>query len=195
VDYALEVTPALVERWQSALLGAQKLGFEIVPLRDWPAEQRAGELCEIWNETFASHFGWSPFNPGITGMFVGPGSAALDTSVFAVAEGRVVGFCFVLPDDASHAGFAPGRLQRPAEKLNVLAIGVRQTARGRGLNYAMASYAFLELVGRGWTHLSYTLVLDDNWASRRTGEGLGASLCANYVAYRRNLRGGSGGSR
>jgi hypothetical protein len=107
----------------------------------------------------------------------------------------VVGFCFVLPDDPSHAGFAPGRLQRPAEKLNVLAIGVRQTARGRGLNYAMASYAFLELVGRGWTHLSYTLVLDDNWASRRTGEGLGASLCANYVAYRRNLRGGSGGSR
>ena len=52
----------------------------------------------------------------------------------------------------------------------------------------MASYAFLGLVRRGWTHLSYTLVLDDNWASRRTGEGLGASLCANYVAYRRNLR-------
>jgi hypothetical protein len=51
----------------------------------------------------------------------------------------------------------------------------------------MAGYAFLELARRGWTHLSSTLVLDDNWPSRRTGEGLGASLCANYVAYRRNF--------
>ena len=39
------------------------------------------------------------------------------------------------------------------------------------------------------------LVLDDNWPSRRTGEGLGAQLCANYVAYRRELRGGQGGPR
>jgi hypothetical protein len=70
----------------------------------------------------------------------------------------------------------------------MLAIGVRQPARGRGVNFAMAAHAYLELVRRGWTHLSYTLVLDHNWASRRTGEGLGASLCANYVTYRRSLR-------
>ena len=46
----------------------------------------------------------------------------------------------------------------------------------------------LELVRRGWTHLSYTPVLDNNWPSRRTGEGLGAILCANYLAYPRNFR-------
>jgi hypothetical protein len=60
-------------------------------------------------------------------------------------------------------------------------------ARGRGVNLAMAAYGFLELVQRGAKYLSYTLVLDDNWASRRTGEKLGASVCANYLAYRRNF--------
>ena len=40
---------------------------------------------------------------------------------------------------------------------------------------------------RGWTHVSYTLVLDDNWPSRRTGEGLGGTLRANYLAYRREF--------
>ena len=190
VDYAAEVTPGLVERWQGALEGARRQGFEIVPLRDWPAEERGAALSEIWNECFASHFGWSPMGPEIVALFVAGESPALDTSVFALQGGRPVGFCFVIPDDPSHASFAPGRMQRPSERLNILAIGVRRPARGRGLNYAMAGAAFLELVRRGASHVSYTLVLDDNWPSRRTGEGLGASLCANYVAYRRELRGG-----
>jgi GNAT superfamily N-acetyltransferase len=188
VDYALEVTPALVERWQGALEAARRQGFEIVPLREVPHEERGQRLAGLWNETFASHWGWCPLSPEIAGLFVPNGSPALDTSVFALSAGEPVGFCFVLPDDPSHASFAPGRAPRPSEKLNALAIGVRKAARGRGVNHAMAGYAYLELVRRGWTHLSYTLVLDDNWASRRTGEGLGASLCANYVAYRRSLR-------
>ena len=47
--------------------------------------------------------------------------------------------------------------------------------------------AWLELVRLGATHLSYTLVLDDNWPSRRTAEKLGAAVCAHYVAYARPL--------
>jgi GNAT superfamily N-acetyltransferase len=188
VDYAAEATPELRERWQRALDGAHQGGFEIVPFREWPAERRGHELSEVWNECFARHFGWTPLAPEITALFVAGESPALDTSVFALQEGRIVGFCFVVPDDPAHASFAPGRAPRPSERLNILAIGVRQPARGRGLNYAMAGHAFLELVRRGWTHVSYTLVLDDNWPSRRTGEGLGASLCANYVAYKRRLR-------
>ena len=47
----------------------------------------------------------------------------------------------------------------------------------------------LELVRRGQTYLSYTLVLDDNWPSRRTAERLGAYVCANYMVYRRVLGG------
>ncbi len=53
---------------------------------------------------------------------------------------------------------------------------------------ALASHAFLTLAQRGASHVSYTLVLDDNWPSRRTAEKLGAEVCASYVAYRRTLQ-------
>jgi len=56
------------------------------------------------------------------------------------------------------------------------------------LNLAMAAHGYLELVRRGARFLSYTLVLDDNWPSRRTAEKLGAAVCASYLAYRRDLR-------
>ena len=36
VDYALEATPELVARWQSALESARRAGFEIVPFRELP---------------------------------------------------------------------------------------------------------------------------------------------------------------
>ena len=65
---------------------------------------------------------------------------------------------------------------------------MHDSARGRGVNLAMASYAYLELIRRGAKYLSYTLVLDDNWPSRRTAEKLGAKVCANYMVYRRNFR-------
>ena len=82
---------------------------------------------------------------------------------------------------------APGRAVREAEKLNWLGIGVHESARGRGVNLGMASYTFLELIRLGAKYLSYTLVLDDNWPSRRTAEKLGAKVRASYVTYRRNL--------
>ena len=71
--------------------------------------------------------------------------------------------------------------------MNLLGIGVRESARGQGVNLAMAAYGFLELVRRGVTHLSYTSGYDDNWPSRRTAEKLGAFVCANYLTYRRNF--------
>jgi GNAT superfamily N-acetyltransferase len=187
VDYAMPALPELRARWESSLESARRAGFELVPFRDYPHDQRAWRLCELWNSTFASHFGWSPLSPELTRLFVLDGQPVLDTSVFALSEGEPVGFCFVMPDDVSHAECAPGRTLQPGDRTNSLAIGVLPRARGRGLNYAMASYGYLELVRRGWTHVSYTLVLDDNWPSRRTGEGLGGALRANYLAYRRDF--------
>ena len=55
------------------------------------------------------------------------------------------------------------------------------------MNLAMASHSYLNLIRQGSKYLSYTLVLDDNWPSRRTAEKLGAKVCANYVTYRRNF--------
>ena len=70
---------------------------------------------------------------------------------------------------------------RAAERL-----GVHNVTYNQG--DVMAARSYLDLAERGAKYLSYTLVLDDNWPSRRTGEKLGAYVCANYVTYRRNFR-------
>lgn len=190
VDYKLEVRPELVARWQSMFEAVHRAGYEIIPLRDVPESRRVREFTATFNDTFKAHWGWTPYTEAeISSLLETVGRiGALDTSVIAYQEGEPVGMLLLVPEHSSGAVLKPGRTLRDSEKLNVLAIGVRETARGRGVNLAMAGYGFLELVRRGAKYLSYTLVLDDNWPSRRTGEKLGASVCANYLAYRRNFR-------
>jgi GNAT superfamily N-acetyltransferase len=190
VDYKLRVTRELEERWESALEGARRAGFEIVPLKDLPRRKRIADFTETFNDTFKSHWGWTPFTEDEFAQLFDDLKevGVLDTSVLAYQDGEPVGVLFVPADNLDHVKLTSGRVLADSEKLNALGIGVRERARGRGVNYAMAGYAYLELAHRDRSHLSYTLVLDDNWPSRRTGEGLGATLCANYLAYRRNFR-------
>src|SRR2546423_2935171 len=187
VDYKIEVTPELVERWERALDGARAAGFDIVPLRDVPKDRLVHDFVATWNEAFYDHWGAAPFTEAEFDLLVallGP-MGMLDLSVIAYRDGEPVGIVWVNPEMTA---MAEGRLVRSDERLNTLGIGVLRQARGRGVNLAMAAYSYLELVKRGQTHLSYTLVLDDNWPSRRTGERLGGYVCANYMVYRRVLR-------
>jgi len=190
VDYRIAVRPDLVSRWERAVEAVRRDGFRLVPLRDVPANRRAGLTANLFNETFSAHWGMSPVTEDEQATYLGLFEAvgALDTSVIAYRGDEPMGQVTVVPETSGFASLGPGRALAPAERLNWLGIGVRTPARGRGVNLALASYAFLELVRRGASHVSYTLVLDDNWPSRRTAERLGAEVCANYVAYRRNFR-------
>ena len=189
VDYKIAVTPQLVERWTSALEAVRRGGFEIVPLKDVPESDRAHVFTALWNETFRAHWGYTPFSEAemvhvmqafaVAGMF--------ETSVVAYRDRQPLGALWVVPETTMLAAVDAGRTLAPDEKLNVLGIGVREAARGRGVNTGMAAFAYLELARRGATHVSYTLVLDHNWPSRRTAEKLGAAVCANYVTYRRRF--------
>jgi len=189
VDYKLCVTPELVRRWAADVAAAREAGFRLVPVRDVARRRRSRELCMLWTDTFASHWGFSPFNEEELALLfeLGGPAGVLDVSLIAYSDDRPVGFVFVTPADGSPVALAPSRRLRDDERLNTLAIGVRHEARGRGLNRAMAGWAFGELARRGASHLSYTLVLDDNWPSRRTAEAMGARVCASYLAYRRRL--------
>ena len=189
VDYRIEVTPELVARWTSALESVQRAGYQIVPLRDIPEASRAPVFTQVWNEAFHNHWGAGPFSEDEVSQFqsfLGP-MGMFDLSVLAYRDDEPVGVLWVTPESTALASLAPGRALRPEERVNFLGIGVLEQARGRGVNLAMSAYAYLELVQGGVTHLSYTLVLDDNWPSRRTAEKLGAHVCANYIVYRRNF--------
>lgn len=190
VDYKIEVTPELIARYESALEAGRRGGYEIVPLKDLPSEKRVSEFAPAWNEAFYNHWGFVAASneayAEMLGFFELLGG--LETSLVAYRGSEVVGTLMVVPEETVHAALKPGRVLEDSEKLNFLGIGVREVARGRGVNLAMASYAYLKLIQRGAKYLSYTLVVDDNWPSRRTAEKLGAKVCANYLAYRRNFR-------
>ena len=190
VDYRIEVTPELIARYESALEAGRRGGYEIVPLKDLPPEKRVTEFAPAWNEAFYNHWGFvAASNEAYAEMlFFFEMLGGLETSLVAYRGGEVVGTLMVVPEETAHAALKPGRVLEDSEKLNFLGIGVREVARGRGVNLAMASYAYLKLIQRGAKYLSYTLVVDDNWPSRRTAEKLGAKVCANYLAYRRNFR-------
>jgi GNAT superfamily N-acetyltransferase len=190
VDYKVALRPELITRWAGMLEATRRGGYDIVPLRDLPEDRRVREFTATFNETFSAHWGWTPYSEAELAALLHAMTRVgiLDTSVIAYRGDEPVGMLLVVPEHSGDAVLKPGRVLRDAERLNILAIGVREPARGRGVNLAMSSYGFLELVRRGATHLSYTLVLDDNWPSRRTAEKLGAFVCANYVAYRRNFR-------
>lgn len=189
VDYKLRVTPELVKQWEASLERMRGTGVEIVPLRDLDPDRRVRDLVATWADTFVNHWGFVAWDESEFAEFLSgfSGTTLLDTSCMAYLGDEPVGFLFNPSDPWERAVLAPGRALDDSEKLNFLGIGVRQNVRGRGINYALAGYSYLELVRRGWTYLSYTLVLDDNWPSRRTGEGLGNEVCANYLTYRRNL--------
>lgn len=190
VDYKIRVNASLVSRWASMLEAAKRAGYDIVPIRDVPEERRVSEFTATFNDTFQAHWGWVPYTEKeMASLFAALESlGALDASVLAYQGGQPVGMLLLTPEHSQHAVLAPGRILRPDEKLNVLAIGVKTQARGRGVNLAMAGYGLLALARRGAQYVSYTLVLDDNWPSRRTGEKLGGQVCANYMVYRRNFR-------
>jgi GNAT superfamily N-acetyltransferase len=190
VDYKIAVRPELVQRWNQALESARRLGYEIVPLKDIPDALRVTDFTETWKETFKSHWGFTPLTEDeMSRLFEAfKPAGAFETSVIAYQNGVPVGMLLVVPELSATAILKPGRILKDSEKLNILAIGVCEAQRGQGVNLAMAAYAYLELVRRGAKYLSYTLVLDDNWPSRRTAEKLGAFVCANYMVYRRNFR-------
>jgi hypothetical protein len=51
----------------------------------------------------------------------------------------------------------------------------------------MAARSFLTMAAHAMRFAGYTLVLDDNWPSRRTAESLGARVSGNFVTYRRDM--------
>ena len=190
VDYKMPVTPELTSRYESALEAARRGGFEIIPVGQIPEKRRIPEFTDTFNDTFRFHWGYPPSSETqIAETFSHLDPLGInELSVIAYHGSNPVGFVFIVAESTNGAVVKPPRTVQESERLNVLGIGVRNAHRGRGVNLAMASYSYLELIRRGATWLSYTLVLDDNWPSRRTGEKLGGECCANYLTYRRNFR-------
>jgi hypothetical protein len=193
-DYTAPLTAALLERYRAMVSGAAAAGVEIRSWREYGFLAAIDAWTDVTNHAFARHWGWNP----VTRVEVRPMLMSLwetpvaDLSMLAISAGDVVGAVFSVPDlsgtlvqvrrgaklDAERGGGTRGAL---------INVGVREAARGRGIAGAMAARSFLRMAEQGMRYAGYTLVLDDNWPSRRTAESLGAHITNNFVTYRRNL--------
>ena len=200
VQYQVQFTPELARRYREIVERVTDSG---VSLRPWDFDRPEEEnqtFADIVNEAFAAHWGFSPVPAAAMREMTVEFKDFLvaDFMVFAEAEGQTVGAVYSLPDlnQALHGMRGKAveenfpELRRRLQEVDhgvLLIIGVRESHRGRGVNLALAAQSYLAMIERGYKTGSYTVVLDDNWPSRRTAEKLGARVTRNFNIYRKEL--------
>jgi hypothetical protein len=177
VEYRVRFTQDLAERYRKL---ASPPG---VTLRPWDFSRLESEthlFHGLFDETFATHWGFGSMTEDeMSGLTLGLRQLLVpEFCWFAEVDGETAGFVYALPDLNQGDNILHGVL---------LVIGVRKQFRGRGVNTALGARSYLAMMDRGYESASYTVVLDDNWPSRRTAEKLGCRVERNFNVYRRNL--------
>jgi ribosomal protein S18 acetylase RimI-like enzyme len=194
LDYTAPLTPEILARYRRAVEGARAAGVEIKSWREYGFLAAVDSWTDVTNAAFQRHWGWNP----ITREEVRPMLASLwetpvaDLSMVAALAGEVVGAVFSVHDLSPMLAQIRRGVRLSPERGGgtrgaLINIGVLERARGRGIALAMAARSFQVMAERGMRYAGYTLVLDDNWASRRTAEALGAQVTGNFLTYRREL--------
>jgi ribosomal protein S18 acetylase RimI-like enzyme len=200
VQYQIRFTPELAQRYHEMVERASRDGVKLRSFDFDRLEEETEAFTDVFNDTFSAHWGAHPLSVAMmhgltTGLkdFLVP-----DFMVFAEVDGGIAGAVYSLPDvnQAFHLmkGKSPedhlDEFQQALSAIDhgvLLIIGVRQRYRGRGINLALAAKSYLAMIERGYKTASYTIVLDDNWRSRRTAEKLGGKVTRNFVTYRKEL--------
>lgn len=177
VEYQVRFTPELAGRYRQLSAPAG------VTMRPWDFSRLEAEtrlFHQLFSETFAEHWGFGRMSEQeLGGLTLGLKPMLVpEFCWFAEVDGEPAGFVFSLPDLNQGDTISHGVL---------LIIGVRKKFRGRGINTALGARSYLAMIDRGYRSASYTVVLDDNWPSRRTAEKLGCRVERNFNVYRRDL--------
>ena len=194
VDYTAALTPPLLQRYHQMIETAQQSGATIQTWREYGFLAAIDLWTDITNAAFARHWGWNPVSREEVRPILLPLSGTLvgDLSVVSLVDGKPAGAVFSVPDfSGTLAQLRRGVRIRPERgggtRGALINIGVLEHNRARGIGRAMAARSFAAMAQHGMRYAGYTLVLDDNWASRRTAESLGAQVTGNFVAYRRDF--------
>jgi hypothetical protein len=194
VDYTAPLTPELQQRYRQMIEAAQVAGVTIKSWRDYGFLAAIDAWTDITNAAFDRHWGWNPITRAEVRPMLLPlqPTPVAELSMIGVVDGQPVGAVFSVPDLSSQLakvrnGFRLAPERGGGTRGALVNIGVIEAARSRGLARAMAAQSFLAIAQQQMRFAGYTLVLDDNWPSRRTAESLGARVTGNFVTYRRDL--------
>jgi hypothetical protein len=194
VDYTAPLTPEILVRYRRIADGAEVSGASIKSWREFGYLAAIDAWTDVTNAAFNRHWGWNPVTreevrPMLTSLWETP---VADLSMVATIDSKVVGAVFSVADlSPMLARVRVGARVEPERgggtRGALINIGVLEEARGRGIALAMAARSFLAMARRKMRFAGYTLVLDDNWPSRRTALSLGAHISGNFITYRRDL--------
>ena len=194
VDYTAPLTPEILERYRQMLEAAQRAGVTIKSWRDYGFLAAIDVWTDVTNAAFDRHWGWNPITRSEVRPMLLPlqPTPVADLSMIAVLDGNPVGAVFSVPDLSMQLAKVRNGVRLAPERGGgtrgaLVNIGVLEAARSRGLARAMAAQSFLTMARQQIRFAGYTLVLDDNWPSRRTAASLGARVTGNFVTYRREL--------
>jgi len=193
-DFTIPLTAPTLAAYPAMIEQAARQGVRVTTWREYGFLAAIDAWTDVTNSAFERHWGWNP----ITREEVRPMLSGLartevgELSTLAIADGQVVGSVFAVPDfSARLARVRPGVRLDPQRgggtRGALINIGVIQPWRGKSANLAMAALSFSAMAQRGMKFAGYTLVLDENHASRRTAQKLGGSVSGNFVVYRRDF--------
>jgi hypothetical protein len=193
IDYTAELAPAMLQRYEQMVEACTAAGVSVRSWREHGFPAAVDAWTDVTNAAFARHWGWNPVSREEVRPMMNPlrGTLVGDLSMIAVARSEVVGVVFSVPDlspvlaQVRSGTLSPDR--GGGTRGALINIGVLEAARGRGVGLAMAARSFLTMARHGMRYAGYTLVLDDNWPSRRAAATLGARVTGNFVTYRRAL--------
>ena len=201
VQYQIQFTSELAERYREMVERATSSGISLRSCDFERLEQENETFTNIFNETFSAHWGFMPLPVEVMrGLTVDLKDLLVaDFMVFAEADGQTAGAVYSLPDlnQALHPMRGRSIEENFAEFQQHLAnvdhgvllvIGVKKEYRGRGVNLALAAKSYLAMIERGYKTASYTVVMDDNWPSRKTAEKLGGRVTRNFDVYRKEFK-------
>lgn len=200
VQYQVRFTPDLARRYREMIERATGSGVALRPFDFSRMEEETKTFTNFFNEGFSEHWGFTPLpNEVMRGFTVEMKDLLVaDFILFAEADGQTVGAVYSLPDLNQALHRMRGKaieenlpeFQQHLEAIDhgvLLIIAVKKEYRGRGINLALAASSYVAMIERGYKTASYTLVMDDNWPSRRTAEKLGARVIRNFTVYRKEL--------
>ncbi|MGH8011052.1 MAG: hypothetical protein ACREQ4_00970 [Candidatus Binataceae bacterium] len=194
VDYTAPLTLEILERYRQMVEAAHQAGVIIKSWREFGFLAAIDAWTEITNAAFARHWGWNSISRAEVRPMLSPlgTTTVADLSMIASTGDAAIGAVFSVPDFSdSLASVRAGIKLDPARgggtRGALVNVGVLEAARSRGVARAMAARSFLTMARNSMSYAGYTLVLDDNWPSRRTAESLGAHVTSNFVSYRREL--------
>jgi hypothetical protein len=194
VDCTAPLTPEALERYGKIEDAVGRTGVALKSWRESGFMAAVDAWTDVINSAFGRHWGWNPITREEVRPMLLPlqGTLAAELSIIAELNDTPVGAVFSVPDlTALLAQVRPGVKLRPERgggtRGALINVGVLERARSRGIASAMTARSFLAMARNRMKFAGYTLVLDDNWASRRTAESLGAQVTGNFVTYRRDF--------